>query len=280
MYNLLVSHSGWQPSRDTIARERAFEYTTEALSERFSLETKAGRDAVIELPTLFMSEGVGSQVARVGTITRIRTVGRDYEIEYSLDRDMPTFTNSDIKAMAGELGIKEWELSRTHWAVKEADLFYVLLRGKAKRHIPKVFNIGDEPVNEDLVAVMMPFAAEFDKVYAALREAADARDKVCQRADDMWKNDAIIQDIVSLICTAHVVICDLTGRNSNVFYEAGIAHTIGKDVILITQSDNDVPFNLRHLRYIKYLNNNQGLIELGEQVRKRLRTLDNALRRG
>ena len=66
--------------------------------------------------------------------------------------------------------------------------------------------------------------------------AAAAVGKKCKRADDIWNHESIIQDVVSLICKSSVVICDLTGKNANVFYEAGIAHCLGKDVILITQS--------------------------------------------
>jgi hypothetical protein len=58
--------------------------------------------------------------------------------------------------------------------------------------------------------------------------------------------------VVSSICKSSVVVCDLTGKNANVFYEAGIAHSLGKDVILNTQSADDVPFDLRRLRYIPY----------------------------
>ena len=68
----------------------------------------------------------------------------------------------------------------------------------------------------------------------------------------------IIQDVVSLIDKSRVVICDCTGRNANVFYEIGIAHTLGREVILITQNEADIPFDLRHLRYVKYLNNAEG----------------------
>ena len=85
---------------------------------------------------------------------------------------------------------------------------------------------------------------------AALGVAAVAVGKKCKRADDIWNHDAIIQDVVSLICKSSVVICDLTGKNANVFYEAGIAHSLGKDGMLITQSASYVPFDLRHLRYI------------------------------
>ena len=54
------------------------------------------------------------------------------------------------------------------------------------------------------------------------------------------------------------------------FYEIGIAHTLGRDVILITQNDADVPFDLRHLRYVKYLNNAEGLRKLRTQLEVKL----------
>jgi len=50
----------------------------------------------------------------------------------------------------------------------------------------------------------------------------------------------------SLIFRANVVGCDLTGKNPNVSYEAGIAHTLGKQVVPLWQSEADVPFDLRH----------------------------------
>ena len=51
---------------------------------------------------------------------------------------------------------------------------------------------------------------------------------------------------------SRAVIADCTTRNPNVFYEIGMAQTVGKPVLLITQDESDVPFDLRHLRYIKY----------------------------
>ena len=99
---------------------------------------------------------------------------------------------------------------------------------------------------------------------------SESRGMSCHRADDIWKENAIIQDIVSLISRSRIIICDCSGRNPNVFYEAGIAHTLGKDVILITQSGDDIPFNLRHLRYIRYLNNREGIEDLVKKVSDRI----------
>jgi hypothetical protein len=93
------------------------------------------------------------------------------------------------------------------------------------------------------------------------------------RADDFWEHQFVIQDIVNLISRARIVICDCSGRNPNVFYEIGIAHSLGKEVILVAQSEADVPFDLRHIRYVKYLNNNEGLSALSDAVQSRIRTI-------
>jgi hypothetical protein len=61
-----------------------------------------------------------------------------------------------------------------------------------------------------------------------------------------------MRDIWSAIHAARIVVADCTGRNPNVFYEIGLAHAIGRYTILISQSIDDVPFDLRHLRIILY----------------------------
>ena len=87
------------------------------------------------------------------------------------------------------------------------------------------------------------------------------------------ENAAIIQDVVALIDRSRIVVCDCSGRNPNVFYEAGIAHTLGREVILITQSEHDIPFDLRHLRYIRYLNNAEGRALLAQALQNRMQTI-------
>src|SRR5215213_4267740 len=39
-------------------------------------------------------------------------------------------------------------------------------------------------------------------------------------------------------------------------YEMGLAHAIGKPIVLLTRNQEDVPFDLRALRYIYYDPNN------------------------
>lgn len=135
---------------------------------------------------------------------------------------------------------------------------------------PYVFHVPEANVETDLVAVMMPFAMEFDAAYAAIKDASKASGLRCLRADDIWEDTTIVQDIFNLIFRAHVVVVDFTGKNPNVMYETGIAHTLGKHVIPISQSLADVPFDMRHHRVLKYLPNPEGFKKLAADLKAKL----------
>lgn len=54
------------------------------------------------------------------------------------------------------------------------------------------------------------------------------------------------------INAAKVLVAELTSRNPNVFYELGLAHALKKPVVLISAKEEDVPFDLQHIRVIYY----------------------------
>jgi hypothetical protein len=136
---------------------------------------------------------------------------------------------------------------------------------------PQVFEIPEKLQNEKLVAVMLPFS--LGSTFKALKEVCEKQGLECVKADDIWENSTFIQDIFELIFTSRVVVVDFSGKNPNVFYEAGIAHTLGKTVIPISQSINDVPSDLRQHRVLVYHPNEQGLTDLQTEIGKRLQTL-------
>ena len=276
MYHLLVKFEGWADERDTLMSERVFEptFSDQALSPRAADELLA-LDRLPSGPALFATEdgGSGPAVARLGVIRSARATGRRVEIEYEFDGAIAPIPIASVAGLRRELSIEPYELGHTHWALKNVDLLRVLLLDKARLGPrPTVFK-ADDPVESDLVSVMMPFDASFAAVHAAIRDAVEGMGMRCLRADDIWEHDAIIQDIVSLISRSRIVIADCSGRNPNVFYEIGIAHSLGRDVILITRSGDDIPFDLRHLRYASYLNNGEGRVALVGDIRDRIATL-------
>lgn len=136
---------------------------------------------------------------------------------------------------------------------------------------PQVFEIPIKAQNDRLVAVMLPF--KLNDTFLAVKGSCDNLGLECKKADDIWENTTFIQDIFELIFTCKVVVADFTGKNPNVFYEVGIAHTLGKTVIPITQSFDDVPSDLGHHRALKYLPNHQGYLDLSKELEKRIETL-------
>lgn len=280
MFNLLMAYSGWNPSRDTVDKARVLEYTSDELQKRFltGANKTLDLDAVTELPVLLTCESSPeAKPSRVARFTRVQLVGREYRVDYVIDPDIPPIPHGAIEALGAELGIGSegsFEWSRSHWAIKEADLFQVLLKagiGGAKLK-PTGFQFSDER-DAELVAVMMPFDRTFNDVYAAIKAAAKTVRMKCERADDIWEEDVVIQDVVNLICKARIVVCDLTDRNPNVFYEMGIAHSLGKDVVMITQNKGDVPFDVQSRRYLRYLHNSEGLTKMGEGLSSRFEKL-------
>jgi hypothetical protein len=123
--------------------------------------------------------------------------------------------------------------------------------------INPLFGPASYSMDERLAFVLMPFAEDLTRVYTSIiKPTVETTGLVCRRADDFKTNRAIIQDIWKAICEARVVIADLTDLNPNVMYELGIAHTVGKETILIYQRDRGkdpkFPFDLAHIRRIEY----------------------------
>ena len=98
-----------------------------------------------------------------------------------------------------------------------------------------------------------------------------------ERADDIFSDGAIVEDIWKAIINAFVLVADCTGRNPNVFYEIGIAHAMGKPVVLLTQDSSDVPFDVRHLRLIRYKATATGFKRLESALQKTLAKVQEAV---
>ena len=131
-----------------------------------------------------------------------------------------------------------------------------------------------QPCNVDmkydprLVFVLMPFASEFSDVYeVGIKPAVEAVHLRCARADEIIHSREIIcRSICQPIQEANLVIADITGRNPNVYYELGLCHGFEKEVLLIVQSIEDVPFDLRGMNIIVY----SRVAELKEKLSNRL----------
>ncbi|MES9946433.1 MAG: hypothetical protein ABW080_15890 [Candidatus Thiodiazotropha sp.] len=138
--------------------------------------------------------------------------------------------------------------------------------------VTPTFGIPKVSQDNSQVFVIMPFEDKLKPVYTDhIRKVAESVGVTVTRADDFFKSGSIVTDIWNAINNACVVIADCTGRNPNVFYELGIAHALGRPVIIITQDVKDVPFDIRHLRVVEYEFTPRGMIDFESTLSKSLR---------
>ena len=91
-----------------------------------------------------------------------------------------------------------------------------------------------------------------------------------QRADALYTSDKL-ESIWKALNESEVIIADLTYKHPGIFYMLGVAHTLGKSVILISQHERDVPMDFQAFGYIIYDNSQQGLALLKEELNQILK---------
>jgi hypothetical protein len=135
------------------------------------------------------------------------------------------------------------------------------------------FGLPDSNPEPHDVFVAMPFRENLRPIWEDhIRKAVAAVGLTVARADDFFTADSVIRDVWNAIFHSRAVVADCTGRNPNVFYEIGLAHVLGKPVVLITQESDDVPFDLRHIRYIQYEYTPRGMEIFETRLMETLRT--------
>ena len=128
----------------------------------------------------------------------------------------------------------------------------------------------DSSAKRDTCFIIMPFGEWSDYYYETIYiPAIESTGLIPRRADDLYRPSAIVHDIWALTQQAKIILADLTGKNPNVFYELGLAHAVAKPAILITESMEDVPFDLRALRVITY---NKNEPDWGDRLRDKIKT--------
>jgi hypothetical protein len=124
------------------------------------------------------------------------------------------------------------------------------------------------------VFVLMPFKADMLPVYKDhIVPVCTMLGLTVQRADDFFTANRVVEDVWKAILSARLIVADCTDRNPNVFYEIGLAHTIGKPTMLLTQREEDIPFDLRQWRYSAYQFTPPGMKEFEKTFRETVRSV-------
>lgn len=124
MYNFLVTArlGVWDEPFYEYDKSRFLEYTTESIAKAFKSLSPDLIETLKTYPCLFAYEGHEEDL-RIGRLTSIKERGIKLFIEFEFDQNIPPIPYETIKPIAPLLDIRDWEMNRTHWAVKDEDLF-------------------------------------------------------------------------------------------------------------------------------------------------------------
>jgi hypothetical protein len=167
---------------------------------------------------------------------------------------IPTSSLSEFKAIFIE-SLREAELLEEHGEkLRVLDVSQQGLAGSETADTIKKLGRAVSISSTDTCFVVMPFADPLGQHYSLIYEPAirKAGLRPVRADDEIFATGKIIDQVWSGINTAKVLVAELTSRNPNVFYELGLAHALQKPVVLISADENDVPFDVRHIRVIYY----------------------------
>lgn len=234
------------------------------------------------LPTIVMDEGapLTDENARFVRLRDFKLDHKEIGFELQDDRSAGNFPAEFLERYKTKHSLSDaYNWHHTCWQYAVGDIFQTLYshrKREASRNEPNIFHLNNPTVIDSTkVACMMPFKPEFDDVYTSISAACAKVGLSSLRVDEIYGTGPIINDIVQAIDTAAVVVCDLSGRNPNVLYETGIAHAIGRRVVILAQDvSSDVPFDLKHMRCIPYNGTNQfGRDQLRDHLSKTLESV-------
>ena len=97
----------------------------------------------------------------------------------------------------------------------------------------------------------IPYDPEFEPVKLTVLEAATTAGFRCEVTGDLATPGDIVDQVWQGIRGSDAVVADITRGNPNVFYEIGLAHALGKEVILMAQ-EVGAPFDVRSSRRVQY----------------------------
>lgn len=125
MYNLFVSadDEAWGGEPYEIELSRCIrEYTAPEITEQFGeLDNKAISSLKL-LPCIFAHESSCKKSPKFGLITKVTRRQKLVRIEYELKKVDSFLSDSDLENLKFDLDIRQWELNRSHWAVKNINL--------------------------------------------------------------------------------------------------------------------------------------------------------------
>lgn len=112
----------------------------------------------------------------------------------------------------------------------------------------------DMKINNNEVFVLTSFIEEYRETYYTIKNVCEEMTLKCSKSDEEYIENDILNHILKKMARARIIIANIDGRNPNVYYELGIAHTLDKPTIMVSKNLNEIPFDLQSKNILFYKN--------------------------
>lgn len=190
---------------------------------------------------------------------KMQSVSKKFE-DYKND-EFRQSVEKQISELTKELTINKERFNSVNHLINDAQNIY-FKNDKSKylndRNFKKIdffkgigANITNE-IDDELIFVLTPFNKKYENQYSVIKNLVTNLGFKCSKGDDSNLSSNILAHITEQIARSRLVIANISGRNPNVFYELGLAHALGKPVIIVSESLSDIPFDINSSRILAF----------------------------
>jgi len=151
-----------------------------------------------------------------------------------------------------------------HEHIESEFLRFVRLLGLMRTR--PIFGPTPAPVDSQTALLLLPLQGIRGKVHQLIASAVERIGWQCLVAEDIRTGKSAVRALWISINQSRVMIADLTGEDPAVMYALGIAHTVGRDTILIRPKGSKLLTDIPRTRRIEYEEGEEGRKNLEEQL--------------
>src|SRR6266403_2941170 len=101
--------------------------------------------------------------------------------------------------------------------------------------------------------VVMSFNPRLRKLYKqGIKKTFESLGMLCNRVDDIPFAGSILDTILESIRNCYFLVADISEARPNCYYEIGVAHAMGRTVILTKRRTSETHFELRGFKVVEY----------------------------
>ena len=136
-----------------------------------------------------------------------------------------------------------------------------------------IFGKASETIGARALLMLLPQDEDLRGNEQVILNASQANKMPIVEAEDIRCGKSAVRDMWYSLNQSAVIIADLTGPDGGVMYGLGIAHTLGKETILIHPQGSKYLTDIPRTHRIEYEDNDAGRAELEVQLSRMLGTI-------